>query len=343
MKGGLAEKASWIFSSLGDLYERVKDLGAGETLLAVCGDTLSAGLSPFAWYLISGSRSIHIESGLRSMRPLWDWCRTFQDQKLVPWRARATRPFPEGLCTRLATQASQILFAPVQRNHTNLLSEGYDEKQIFVSGSPSVDAVQIAKEHFSPDPVEGPRRLRVDIHRRENLTPERLETIFSGLSMLAKCYPIEFVVTKTMQACKGLSWREEQLCLLRSSGIGVSLQNPSYLEVVRFLCSSKCLALYTDSGGLQEESCILGVPCMTCRFETDRPETVTEFETNLLIPPISPQYIYESIDTCLCLDKTQVWPGLGISQKAYGENVGQKTVAHLDQVELEPSTETTLW
>jgi UDP-N-acetylglucosamine 2-epimerase (non-hydrolysing) len=183
----------------------------------------------------------------------------------------------------------------------------------------------------------------VDIHRRENLTPERLETIFSGLSMLAKCYPIEFVVTKTMQACKGLSWREEQLCLLRSSGIGVSLQNPSYLEVVRFLCSSKCLALYTDSGGLQEESCILGVPCMTCRFETDRPETVTEFETNLLIPPISPQYIYESIDTCLCLDKTQVWPGLGISQKAYGENVGQKTVAHLDQVELEPSTETTLW
>jgi UDP-N-acetylglucosamine 2-epimerase (non-hydrolysing) len=106
---------------------------------------------------------------------------------------------------------------------------------------------------------------------------------------------------------------------------GLLVQNlwPSYLSVVHFLRSPNCLAVYTDSGGLQEEANVLGVPCITCRFSTDRPETVLDGESNILLPPASSDLVARGLGEILSSPPGRVWPGLQ-DRKLYGERVGER-------------------
>lgn len=346
MEGDLAGKSSDLFHALSTLHTQLKDMGVGRCLLAVCGDTLTAGIAPFAWYMISGQRSVHIESGLRSLAPKWEWMKdgNFLEQRVMPWEGRATRPFPEGLCTRIATVASQQLFAPVPRNQENLIAEGYDTESICVCGSPSVDAVQYASQHavLCDHSLLEIARIRVDIHRRENLTWTRLNAIFDGLLRLrSDGIDIEFVVTKSMQNCKGTSWQQGDLISMEKAGIQISLQTASYLSVVRSLLGWT-RALLTDSGGLQEEATILGIPCMTCRFETDRPETVLDFKTNILVPPKSGEFIWQSVAYCLSENPDKIWPGLGLNAWSYGTDVGTNVVTRLKAMTVEAGQEVVL-
>lgn len=345
LSGDLSDKSAGLFKNLHELWTKLKLMGARSSLLVVCGDTLTAGVSPYAWYLITGQRSVHIESGLRSMSPRWQWIKEgrFLEQRYMPWFGMPTRPFPEGLCTRIATVSSQQLFPPVQRNYDNLIQEGYDPSTIFISGSPSVDAVEYAKECVKRDALETPGEwLRVDIHRRENLTPQRLNAIFDGIARLsASGIPTEFVITKSMQNCKGISWNDSHLKMIEQAGVVTSLQTASYISVVRFLLG-KPLAIFTDSGGLQEESAILGVPCITCRSETDRPETVMDFKTNILVPPTSGKFIFDAVSECLSSNSKKIWPGLGENSECYGSNVGKRIVERLKHAVIEPCSEVVL-
>lgn len=343
---GLALRSSKLFDALNELYVKLNTLGAKSCLLAVCGDTLTAGVGPYAWYMITGQRSIHVEAGLRSMAPKWEWIKhaDFIHQRFVPWMSSPLRPFPEGLCTRIATIASQHLFAPVSRNFDTLIDEGYPSYSITISGSPSVDAVDYAEEsiRLNERVSNGNKRLRVDIHRRENLTFDRLSAIFDGLKRISSDgIPIEFVLTKSMQNCKGASWQQVDLDQLVAAGVTISLQTASYIDVIRYL-KSNTVALYTDSGGLQEESTILGIPCMTCRYETDRPETVLDFQTNVLIPPISGVYIRDCVIKSLSSDRKSVWPGLGMHAHSYGVTVGKNIVNRLRSMTAEEVTEVVL-
>jgi UDP-N-acetylglucosamine 2-epimerase (non-hydrolysing) len=342
LQGDLVGKSSALFETLNSLWARLKVLGARQALLCVCGDTLTAGVAPFAWYMITGQRSVHVEAGLRSESPRWDWIngRSFLHQRFMPWDGSPTRPFPEGLCTRIATVASQQLYAPVERNVRNLWREGFDAV-IYQSGSPSVDAVKYAEAHLGTC-TTGSKKLRVDIHRRENLTHERLSAVFGGLKRLANDgHEIEFVITRSMQNCKGTAWQKDDIEDLVKHEVKISLQTASYLDVVRYL-KYETRALYTDSGGLQEESTILGIPCITCRYETDRPETVLDFQTNILVPPKSDDYVHACISECLGSDPKVIWPGLGKHQYSYGAQVGKGIVRTIKEATVEPVTESAL-
>lgn len=341
MKGGLTEKSSLLFSNLSSLYEALSDLGCKNVLLAVIGDTLSAGVGALAWYFATGQRSMHVEAGLRSLQPMWTWCPDLLSQRFVPWGSIPTRPFPEGQCTRLASACSQVLMAPVERNTNTLIAEGVKPSAIFTCGSLSVDAVALAKKKFSRQIKEEPR-MRVDIHRRENLTRACLVNLFGGLARIASEIPVELCLTKSMQNVEGHSWDQDDISLLRKSGVEVSLQAVSYVSVVERLASGSYSAIYTDSGGLQEETCILGVPCMTCRFETDRPETVLDFKTNVLIPPRSSEFIAESVLYCMTSEQEMIWPGLQTSALVYGSHVGDVIIDRLKSITLEPNTSTDL-
>lgn len=280
--------------------------GKPDMIPIVSGDTFSAAILPQLFYFSTGVRSVHIEAGLRSYGPAekerWLDC-DFRSQAEWEWASYINDPFPEGMDSRLASICSEMLLAPVKRNKDNLLNEGYTEENILLTGSLSSDAVMLMKKYAHTEDflfrypfLAGKKWLRVDLHRRENLHPGRLTAVLKGIAKLCReGMNIFLVKSNALMAAIHHFRLEEHLLHAERSGVKVCDLWPSYLDVISFMLSDNCLGLYTDSGGLQEEAHILGVPCLTLRYSTDRPETILDTNGNLLLPPISEDFICQNI------------------------------------------------
>lgn len=196
----------------------------------------------------------HVEAGLRSYDEL----------------------MPEEMNRRLTDHCSDFLFAPTRKAQSILLGEGISRKKIFLTGNTIVDSVnQNVKKikNFDVDITPGEFFL-ASLHRQENVdSPKRLKNIISGLKKVKSRYnlPIVFPIhprTKKMA----------EKFKIDLKGIDV-IEPVSYLQFL-YLQKNSRLVL-TDSGGVQEESCILKVPCVTLRNNTERPETI-EVGSNVL-------------------------------------------------------------
>jgi len=195
----------------------------------------------------------HIEAGLRSF----------------------DRRMPEEINRVVTDHISTYLFAPTTLAERNLLSEGIDPGTIHVSGNTIVDAVfqNLDISRKKSGRVTGTGGLKegqfilATAHRAENVdVKENLKGILEGLKSLGNetGMPVVFPVhprTKKMM----------EMFALESDGL-FTIPPVGYLEFLRLEASS-CLVL-TDSGGVQEEACILKVPCVTLRENTERPETI---------------------------------------------------------------------
>ena len=341
----------------GGMLERTADMALKLKLLAlelrrrglrtppipvVSGDTSTAAFLPLFWYLLTGYRSVHVEAGLRSSGPAarWEWRGLEQllSQRQAPWLKDRDTPFPEAFDTTVASTACDLLLAPVQRNADNLLNEGYDPAKMVVVGSLSADAVSLASGVAAPqaspqlEELKEGRWLRVDIHRRENMTPLRLTAILRGLSRFAGSGgKLVLVMSNALRtAIERHNLHDLLRRLQRCEGVLVQDLWPSYFHVISFLKSPNCLAIFTDSGGLQEEANILGVPCITCRFSTDRPETVLDGETNILLPPADEELIAAGLESILSARPERVFAGLPDSN-LYGERVGERITTELSR------------
>jgi UDP-N-acetylglucosamine 2-epimerase (non-hydrolysing) len=225
----------------------------------VQGDTntvLAGTLAASKTYVRKGSsRPIdvgHVEAGLRSF----------------------DRSMPEEVNRIVADHLSQYLFAPTTTAQEHLRHEGIAEEKIFLTGNTVVDAVRenlaVSKKKadtirdlgLSPD-----KYFLVTLHRQENVdNKKRLKDILSSLTQIHETtgMPLVFPVhprTEKMIASFNLKLKGFQL-----------IKPLGFLEFLQ-LESHARLAL-TDSGGVQEETCILNVPCVTIRDSTERPETV---------------------------------------------------------------------
>lgn len=187
------------------------------------------------------------------------------------------RTMPEEINRTLADDCAQLCFAPTIRSAHNLLREGIPPDRIFITGNTIVDVcrTQIAKAREQSQILErlglGERdsHVLVTAHRQENVdNPSRLERIVRALSKLKDLTIIYPVHPRTLDRLK------------RFKLLKTLLQNPhiklikplSYLDFLRVLETSRIVL--TDSGGVQEEALVLGVPCLTLRYSTERPETV---------------------------------------------------------------------
>jgi len=207
------------------------------------------------------------------------------------------RQMPEEINRILTDHCSDYLFAPTAKAKEILLHEGIPERKIFVTGNTIVDAVyanlEIAKElrdvtrHLNLSPKE---YFLVTLHRQENVDSEtRFSSILKGLDNLATkfdlpvIYPIHPRSRKTMSHFKLVS-------------TNINLIEPSdYLSFLQPESNAKLIL--TDSGGIQEEACILGIPCVTLRDNTERPETI-EVGANILAGT-SPDKILECTESML--------------------------------------------
>ena len=202
----------------------------------------------------------HVEAGLRSF----------------------DRTMPEEINRILADHASEVLFPPTEEAKKNLEREGIREN-VYVVGNTIVDAVlqnaEVAEkksdvlERFNLKPKE---YVLVTAHRAENTDGrenlEKLVGILESLPMKA-IYPMHPRTRKRLGEFGLLERLEaiENLTVTKPLG---------YLDFLRL--ERNAFAIMTDSGGIQEEAIILGVPCLTLRYNTERPETV-EAGGNVLV------------------------------------------------------------
>jgi UDP-N-acetylglucosamine 2-epimerase (non-hydrolysing) len=188
---------------------------------------------------------------------------------------------PEEINRVLADHCSDFLFAPTETSKQILLKEGLDASKVFQVGNTVVDAAyqnlkiaQTKTDIFNQLGIEPKRFLLATSHRQENVdNKSRFAQIILGLQKVQKEFNLPLIYPIHPRAKK-------QMESFNLSSEGLTLVEPmDYLAFLQLESKSK-LAL-TDSGGVQEETCILGTPCVTLRDNTERPETLA-VESNVL-------------------------------------------------------------
>lgn len=201
----------------------------------------------------------HVEAGLRSF----------------------DRTMPEEINRLLTDQVSDLLFTPSTDGNENLLREGVEAKKMYLVGNVMIDTLirllPVAEKGTILTRLElRPYRYGlVTLHRPSNVDePRMLASIMEALNDISQDLPLVFPVhPRTRQRLKTLE--------VRDLGPSVRLIDPlSYLDFLALQRSAT--VVITDSGGIQEESTYLGVPCLTMRENTERPITIT-LGTSLLI------------------------------------------------------------
>jgi UDP-N-acetylglucosamine 2-epimerase (non-hydrolysing) len=224
----------------------------------------------------------HVEAGLRSY----------------------DRTMPEEINRVLADHVSDYLFAPTETAKENLLREGIEGNKIFVTGNTIVDAVyqnlEIAerkvdilnKLNLSPEEY-----FLVTAHRQENVdVKERLNGILDGLESVYREFNLPIIYPIHPRTMKKV--REFGLEVPN----GIKLVKPlGFLEFLQLEANAKLVL--TDSGGVLEETCVLKVPCVTLRDNTERPETL-EVGSNVL-SGVNQNKILEGVEKMM--DKERNW------------------------------------
>jgi UDP-N-acetylglucosamine 2-epimerase (non-hydrolysing) len=196
----------------------------------------------------------HVEAGLRSF----------------------DRDMPEEINRVITDHVGEYLFTPTEESAVLLREEGIDEDRIYVTGNTIVDAVLANREvadtkstvlaDYNLEPQEF---ILMTAHRAENVDDKnRLTDIFDGVDRVARRFGYPVLYPIHPRARERL--KEFDLAVPET----ITLVDP--LDFLDFLqLEAKAAVVITDSGGVQEETCILQTPCVTVRDSTERPETVS--------------------------------------------------------------------
>ena len=200
-------------------------------------------------------RVAHVEAGLRS-----------GDTRM-----------PEEINRMVTDAISDLLFVTEKSGMENLAREGHADSQVHFVGNVMIDTLHymLAKAGDSVPPAQP--YVVVTFHRPSNVDdPEKLRGLLEVLGEMAASLPVEFPMhprTRGNIEKFGL----EALLEVPGLHIGPPLRYPDFLKLWRHAS-----LVVTDSGGIQEETTALGVPCFTIRENTERPITVEE-GTNILV------------------------------------------------------------
>jgi UDP-N-acetylglucosamine 2-epimerase (non-hydrolysing) len=182
---------------------------------------------------------------------------------------------PEEVNRRIIDHSSAVLMPYTNRSKENLIAEGIERERVFVTGNPikqvldnfanEIDASDVLERHS----VKKGEYFVGTIHRAENVDDSaRLTHIFGGLAAVAEHFQHPFLISVHPRTADKL----------HQFGIEASEDSIRLLEPLRFFdfvkLEQNAKAVLTDSGTVQEECCIFGVPNVTVRDVTERPETI---------------------------------------------------------------------
>jgi UDP-N-acetylglucosamine 2-epimerase (non-hydrolysing) len=214
----------------------------------------------------------HVEAGLRSF----------------------DHSMPEEINRIVTDTLSDYLFTTEPSAEENLLREGIAKDRIFFCGNVMIDTLLRFRERAAASPVLERLGLSsgeyavVTLHRPSNVDdPDRLRGLMEILEHLGERIPVVFPIhprTRNVLTASGIEARRVRM-----------IPPQGYIDFLRLMSAARLVL--TDSGGIQEETTILGVPCLTIRANTERPVTITQ-GTNRLVGT-DPQEILRAAEEAL--------------------------------------------
>ncbi len=296
MKQGqtLVDITTRALQSLSEVIGNVKP-----DIVLVHGDTtttLSGSLAAFYNKVLVG----HVEAGLR----------TYDKYS----------PYPEEVNRQVTGVIADMHFAPTQISKTNLLKEGKNEKDIYVTGNTAIDALKTTvKSDYSNEIFEkigSDRMIMLTAHRRENLG-EPMKNMFRAIKRITEefddvqvVYPIHLNPLVRQAADEVLGDSKK-----------VHLIEP--LEVFDFHnFLNKSYIIMTDSGGIQEEAPSLGKPVLVLRDTTERPEGVAA--GTLKLAGTDEEVIYNL--TKELLTNKEAYDAMSKASNPYGDGYASKYI-----------------
>ena len=235
-------------------YEKVLKTDKPE-LVVVVGDVNSTVAATLAAVKL-GIKTAHLEAGLRSF----------------------DRTMPEEINRIVTDSIADYLWTPSPDGDLNLMKEGIDKDRITRVGNIMIDSLEMLRSKIEKLEIASEFGLAkksygvVTLHRPSNVDdPNTLMAICKALKKISLLLPLIFPVHPRTMAQLG---KNELLKFLKDCE-AVHLTEPlGYMAFMNLVMFSRLLI--TDSGGVQEETTYLGIPCLTLRSNTERPVTITQ-------------------------------------------------------------------
>lgn len=269
-------------------YEKVL-MATRPDLVVVVGDVNSTAAATLAAVKL-GVRTAHLEAGLRSF----------------------DRSMPEEINRMVTDAIADILWTPSPDGDENLLRQGIPPERIERVGNIMIDSLEMLRPSIETMAVpESLGLLRGDyglvtLHRPSNVdTPDSLGRICQCLVDVSREIPLVFPVHPRTAA----RIREGGFDALLESAARLIMTEPlGYKAFMNLVMGSRFLI--TDSGGIQEETTYLGIPCLTLRANTERPVTVTQGTNRLCTPDDIPGMLQKIAAGELAgIGKPDLWDG----------------------------------
>lgn len=246
----------------------------------------------------------HVEAGLRS----------------------GDRRMPEEINRVVTDSISELLFVTEESGVDNLRSEGVPDDKVFFVGNVMIDSLVFFREKAAQTSiledvnVEPGSYVAMTMHRPSNVDHEEgLTALLETIEQIGASYPIVFPMhprTRNRFAEFGLQDRLEDVQNL------TVLEPLGYLEFLRLM--EHAGVVVTDSGGIQEETTFLQVPCLTLRENTERPITVEQGTNELL--SLDPDVVSQRVEDWMLGEKPE-----GRIPKLWDGKAAQRIVKHLQE------------
>lgn len=211
---------------------------------------------------------------------------------------------PEEINRRIIDHSSSVLLPYTERSRENLTAEGIERERIYVTGNPIYEVLQSFSEQIESSSAISDHNLinreyfLVTLHRAENVDlPDRLVKIFSAFDSISKKFDKDILISVHPRTAARLTESD-----INPETTRIRLLEPlGFFDFVKL--EKNALAVLTDSGTVQEECAIFGVPNVTLRDVTERPETI-ECGSNIL-SGAEPDAILDAVD--LAISQTVTW------------------------------------
>jgi UDP-N-acetylglucosamine 2-epimerase (non-hydrolysing) len=244
----------------------------------------------------------HVEAGLRS----------------------GDRRMPEELNRLLTDQLAELLFTTERGAAVALVREGIAPDRVHFVGNTMIDSLERVRVGIDAPAALAAAGVKprgyalVTLHRPSNVDDsERLEALVRTLAEIAERLPLVWPVhVRTRERLRG----QGHLRALTERPGFVCCDALAYREFVALMGAAR--VVLTDSGGVQEETTVLGVPCLTLRSSTERPVTITE-GTNHLVDPFDPAAILGAVDAVLAAPM----PAAGVRPELWDGHAAERIVA----------------
>ena len=232
----------------------------------------------------------HLEAGLRSF----------------------DRTMPEEINRVVTDVLSDVLWTPSPDADENLIREGIDKEKIHRVGNIMIDSFEMLRHRIEQESLPEQLELEpgtygvVTLHRPSNVdVPERLGNLCEHLIRVSQKVPLVFPVhPRTRRNLQQFGFLE----LLQKTKTLRLLEPLGYIQFMSLVLSSRLVI--TDSGGIQEETTYLGIPCLTLRPNTERPITLTLGTNRLVCPEDLEQWVDRVLEGEIRLRKVpDLWDG----------------------------------